>query len=274
MNLETVSSYKVLLMGDAIYDRYIFVGQLGKSIKEPVLSVMLQRTETYKGGVWAAAEHVRAICNAVDIYHGKCVMMNTRFVESIYNRKLFTLHERVDDMHCSYQNISDYDLVIVCDFGHGTMSRELIAEVSREARFLAVNVQTNSSNYGFNLVTKYPRADFVVLDELEARLAAGDRHSPIEEVIHKLGFGRIAITLGANGAVGFDGSFHRHPAMAENIIDTLGAGDAFLSVSSPFACAGFPMADILKVGNAAGAAKVKVIGHRRAVTRGDIGLTD
>jgi bifunctional ADP-heptose synthase (sugar kinase/adenylyltransferase) len=274
MNFEAVREYKVLLVGDAIYDRYVFVKALGKSIKESVISVKSERTETYRGGVWAAAANLSSICEKVEIVHGPQIVTNTRFVEDIYNRKLFTLHDRAADESCLDRKFSDYDLVIVCDFGHGTMTKDMIERVCKESRFLAVNAQTNSSNFGFNLITKYRRADYVVIDELEARLAAQDNESPIEDVILALGYKKIVVTMGSNGAVGFDGEFYRESAKADRVIDTIGAGDAFLAVSAPFAKAMFGIKDLVRIGNAAGAAKVGIVGHRRSITREELGLRD
>jgi bifunctional ADP-heptose synthase (sugar kinase/adenylyltransferase) len=270
MNLDAVKDYRVLIVGDAIRDRYVFVKPLGKSMKESVISVSHDREEEYLGGVWAAASHLTNICAKVDVMHGPKVMVNTRFVEESGNRKLFTLHSHSEEAGSWDLDIRDYDVVIVADFGHGTMTKELIERVTREARFLAVNAQTNSSNYGFNLITKYPRADFVVVDELEARLAAQDRDSDIEDVIIKLGHRRVVVTLGSRGAVGFDGAFYREAAQASHAIDSMGAGDAFLVVSSVFAKAMCSMKDVVSIGNAAGAAKVGVVGHRRAINREDL----
>jgi sugar/nucleoside kinase (ribokinase family) len=147
------------------------------------------------------------------------------------------------------------------------MTRDLIERVTREARYLAVNAQTNSTNYGFNLITKYPRADYVVVDELEARLAAHDRDGDIEDVILKLGFRNIIVTRGANGAIGFDGAFERQKAITDKVLDTMGAGDAFLCVTAPYAAAGASMRDLIKIGNAAGAVKVGIVGHRGSVEK-------
>jgi sugar/nucleoside kinase (ribokinase family) len=202
--------------------------------------------------------------------HGPKVPLSTRYVEGPGNRKLFTVHEVREEQASEDYDIGAYDLVIVADFGHGTMTPELIARVSKEARFLAVNAQTNSANFGFNLITKYSRADYVVIDELEARLAAQDRTSDIEDVILKLGYRKIVVTLGSNGAVGFDGAFYRESAKADHALDTMGAGDAFLAVSSLFARAMFPLRDVVGIGNAAGAAKVGIVGHRRAIYRDEL----
>ena len=271
MNLDAVRDFKVLVLGDAILDRYVFVSPTGKSIKETALSTSYQHDEQYHGGVWAAAEHLDELCATVHVWHGPNIMRSTRFVEGVYNRKLFTLH----GIHAAEQlppiDIGAYDVVIVTDFGYGTLTDALIARLTKEARFLAVNAQTNSQNYGFNMVTRYRRADYVVLDELEARLATHMKSEPIEDVILALGFRKIVVTMGANGACGFDGEFYREAATLKGrVVDTMGAGDAFLAVSAVYAAALFPMRHLVRLGNAAGAAKVGVLGHQRAITRADL----
>lgn len=268
--LDSVKDFKVLLIGDAIYDRYVFCTPLGKSIKETVISVQRDGEEEYRGGVWAAANHLTDLCKQVDVLHGGAAMVNTRFVERIYKRKLFTVHESREELNDADPEISSYDCVIVCDFGHGAMTPQLIERVSKEARFLAVNAQTNSQNYGFNLITKYRRADYVVVDELEARLAAHDKTSPIEDIILSLGFPKIVVTMGANGAIGFDGEFYREKAVAEKIIDTMGAGDAFLCVSAPFAAARSSIKSLVRIGNVAAAIKVGILGHQKSISKKEL----
>jgi len=274
IDLDRVKDYRVLMVGDAIMDEYIYVKTIGKAIKENALSSIRGSSEVFKGGVWAAAAHARNFCAQVDVYSGPNVMWNSRLVDDVYLRKLFVTHEmrenadvlQLDD-YAGLPDVGNYDLVVVTDFGHGLMSKNLIAKLTMEARFLAVNAQTNATNYGFNLVTKYSRADFVVVDELEARLAAHDRDSPIEDVILELGYRDIIVTRGTQGAVGFDGAFERQGALTDKVIDSMGAGDAFLAVTAPFAAAGASMKDLIRIGNAAGAAKVNIIGHRSSVDR-------
>jgi hypothetical protein len=55
--------------------------------------------------------------------------------------------------------LNDYDLVLLADFGHGLLDA---AELNRQlaaiaAAVVAAMVQVNSSNYGYNLPTKYVR---------------------------------------------------------------------------------------------------------------------
>src|SRR6185295_1929485 len=128
---------------------------------------------------------------------------------------------------------------------------------TREARFLAVNAQSNSSNYGFNRVNeKWPVAHFCVVDELEARLAAHEPEAPIEEVILKLPYSKIIVTRGAQGAIGYGNKeFSQQSALTSRPIDLLGAGDAVLAVVAPFAKVGWSIQDLVHLGNIAGSIK-------------------
>ena len=65
----------------------------------------------------------------------------------------------------------EYDVVIAADFGHGIIAKSSIEALTKNSRFLAVNTQSNSANLGFNLITRYNRADYICIDLPEARLA-------------------------------------------------------------------------------------------------------
>jgi sugar/nucleoside kinase (ribokinase family) len=171
----------------------------------------------------------------------------------------------------------DYDLVIVTDFGHGLIAPSTIAALEENARFLAVNAQSNSANHGYNLITKYRRADYVCIDAPEARLAVSDKDGDIETVIRdklaeRIDCERIIVTHGKNGCVtyGRENGFQRIPAFTKTVVDTVGAGDAFLAVTSPLVAAGFPLEVVGFVGNAVGAIKVGIVGHRRSVEKAQI----
>ena len=60
---------------------------------------------------------------------------------------------------------------------------------------------------------------------------------------------------------------HTIPAVARKVIDTVGAGDAFLSVTAPLVAAGGPLDRVGFVGNVVGALKVEIVGHRRSVDK-------
>ena len=268
VNLDAVKDYKVLVVGDAIYDRYRFCESMGRSTKDMIISAKFQREEQYQGGVWAAAAHIRDLCKSVDVWHDDVAAVNTKYIGR-YSQKLFSVHETVNLAAIQvFENIGAYDVVIVFDYGHGFLKAGLRERISKQAKFLAVNAQTNSSNFGFNRVNeKWPEANLCVIDEVEARLAAHEAEAPIEDVIRKLPYPKIIVTMGGIGAIGYDGEFHYDKALTDRPVDLLGAGDAVLAVVAPFAKAGWPMKDLVHLGNAAGAVKVGILGHQQHVTR-------
>ena len=274
MNLDAVKDYKVLVVGDAIYDRYRFCEPMGRSTKDMILSVKFEREEEYRGGVWAAALHIKELCKKVDIWHGDTAVINTKYVGR-YSHKLFSVHEKKRfkvlfnrDGNKQTDGIEAYDLVIVFDYGHGFLTRSLREAIMLGSKFLAVNAQTNSSNFGFNRINeKWYRADLCVIDEVEARLAAHDAECPIEDVIRKLPYQNIIVTMGGTGAIGYDGEFHYDKALTDRPVDLLGAGDAVLAVVAPFAKAGWPMKDLVHLGNVAGALKCQILGHQQRITK-------
>jgi len=269
MNLDCVKDYRVLVVGDAIYDRYCFVDTLGRGTKEPIISVKFKREETYQGGVWASANHIRDLCATVDIWHGATGTINTKYVGP-YNQKLFSVHSDTDIKDSQTPaEVENYDVVIVFDYGLGFLTNGLRQHIMDKAKWLAVNAQSNSSNYGFNRVNeKWPRADLCVVDELEARLAAHEADGPIEDVILKLPYKRTIVTMGSQGAVGYaNREFYRETALTERPVDLLGAGDAVLAVVAPYARAGFSLRQLIHLGNIAGAIKVGTLGHRTHITK-------
>src|SRR6185503_11935581 len=113
MLFESVKGYTALVVGDAIHDRYVFVRPLGKAMKDSTISVAYEREETYRGGVWAAAEHLRDLCARVEVMHSPHVVRSTRLVEGPTNRKLLTLHERGTEQALGIApDIGSFDLVI------------------------------------------------------------------------------------------------------------------------------------------------------------------
>jgi len=77
------------------------------------------------------------------------------------------------------------------------------------------------------------------------------------------------VTQGKHGCVTLErgGVVHTIPAFAKNVVDTVGAGDAFLAISAPLVAAGGAMHQVGFIGNVVGALKVEIIGHRRSIEK-------
>ena len=264
--IESVKDYRVLFVGDSIQDEYHYVTPLGKSAKEYLIPVRYIEHEVFDGGVLAAAKHLKSFCKSVDVCSPTKPVRKVRMVERIENkeiRKLFEVH--YDGTSLANSTFEDgYDVVVVTDFGHGAIDGDIISRLCKFP-FVAVSAQTNSSNIGFNLITKYPRADYIVIDEPEARLAATSKNGYIRNVMDILSRGRcnkFVVTHGRHGAYGYqDGFFTQKPSFTEHALDTMGAGDAFFSITAPMAKTG-DIEELLLSGNAAGALKCQLIGNQ------------
>lgn len=310
--IDQVKNNRVLLVGDTIIDEYQYVLPMGKVPKENMIATRYQDRELFAGGVIAAANQVAAFCREVHVVTslgetnsfeevvraslhpnvhlhvlnrpGAPTTRKLRFVDPSNTRKLFEVYfmddepltpdlQRQVDRQIA-ELVSNYDLVIAADFGHGLIAPSTIDVLCANARFLAVNTQTNSANLGYNLITRYPRADYVCIDAQEARLATGDRISNLGDVAHALSTSgidcpNVIITQGKHGCVTFQrGSVvHTIPAVAKNVVDTVGAGDAFFVITSALVAAGGEMHRIGFIGNVVGALKVQIVGHRRSIDK-------
>lgn len=311
--LDKVKDLKILFIGDAIIDEYQYVEPLGKSAKENMIASLFQEREVFAGGVFAAANHVADFCDNVEVitcfgsydsYEGMVrenlksnvsllpvyrenapTTRKCRFVDTGYSmRKLFEVYfmddspmsdESTADLNALLEDrMKDADIVVVTDFGHGLLGDDTIKLLMDKAAFLAVNAQSNSANHGYNLISKYHRADYICIDGMEARLAVHDKFTDMEEVISTslqeiVDCPKVVVTHGKHGCLTYerDKEIYKVPALTSTIVDTVGAGDAFFSVTAPLAAVGVPMDMIGFLGNAVGAMKVGIVGHRSSVEK-------
>jgi rfaE bifunctional protein nucleotidyltransferase chain/domain len=209
--------------------------------------------------------------------------LSRRGIRNEYD-KLFSvnnLFEKNDDSHLNKndfykkleKNIGEYDVVILVDYGHGLIDSKAMDIIQDKAKFLALNCQTNSSNFGSNLITKYKRADTFTMDEKEISLATSDNVTDVKLLlshIHKyFGEKRGWLTLGSKGALGIDSNKDTVlcPAFTLNIQDTVGAGDAFFSLASLCDHSNIPHEISAFLGNIAGGIAVNILGNSRGVDK-------
>jgi rfaE bifunctional protein nucleotidyltransferase chain/domain len=217
---------------------------------------------------------------------GSPTIVKRRFVESYFFTKLLEIYEintrkmaEEDNANlCAALNaqVSTYDVVIVIDFGHGMLSGEAIDILCDKARFLAVNAQTNAENRGYHTISRYRRADYICMAESEIRLEARDRSGDLRQMVldvsRKLACGKVAVTGGKRGCLcyGEDEGFFEVPAFAGQIVDRIGAGDAFLSLTALCVAQKAPMEVVGFIGNCVGAQAVATVGNRQPIERGPL----
>jgi rfaE bifunctional protein kinase chain/domain len=210
-------------------------------------------------------------------------IVKRRYIDTYFFTKLLEVYEinnaamgeADNEVLCATlaEQIPRYDVVIVVDYGHGMLTNEAIDILCNKSNFLAVNTQSNAGNLGYHTISRYPRADLVCIAENEARLEARDRGRDLKEIMFdisdKLHCSRVVVTRGKYGCVCYseEEGYFEIPALADQVVDRVGAGDAFLSVASMSLANGAPMEVAGLVGNAAGAQAVTVVGNRVSIER-------
>lgn len=312
--MKKIDNLRILVIGDAIIDEYHYCQPLNKSGKEPIITNKYLSEESFAGGALATANHVGNICSNVtlltilgrlnsrdqfirermhpkiklDFFYREDAETTTkrRYISDTHNRKLFEIcffndnpiSEKIESDVALYlvTNAKSFDLIIVNDFGHGFITSNLINIICNTAKKLALNVQTNSANTGFNLITKYPHADIICIDEIELRYATHDRFSNLSNLVSQtqstMNCDMLLATRGPKGSLSFSKNhgFTETPALATSVVDPVGAGDAFFAFAAPCYAAGLPHDMVAFIGNAVGAMAVQIVGNRETVKKIDL----
>jgi rfaE bifunctional protein nucleotidyltransferase chain/domain len=309
--LRAAEDLKVLVVGETIIDEYVYCEAMGKSGKEPVLATLFLESERYGGGVLACANHLAGFCRDVDLLtflgeggdeelfvraalksnvrplvvykHDSPTIVKKRYVEKYLGQKLFEVYsmngapldDAADAELCRLlqAELGRYDVVVVADYGHGLLSSRAIELLSNQAPLLCVNTQSNAGNHGFNMISKYPRADYVCLAQREVALETrNQRLSPqamVKHVAGRLACQRVMMTQGKYGALFYTAprEFQHVPAFATQVVDRVGAGDAVLCLTSLCVATGASAEVTAFIGNVVGAEAVTIMGNQRAIDR-------
>lgn len=272
---EDFEDLNVLVLGEAIIDEYIFCETKGKSGKDPFLVSQKLNSEKYSGGALAVAKTISSLTRNVDVFtyigenkeHLDFIKSNlsqnmnlnyvlkkdcptihkVRYVDAYTNSKTYGVYE-LDDRKLSPEEeqeiinimtpkLEEYDLVILVDYGHGLISKNVVDFLRKEANFLCINSQSNSFNQGYYLLNKFKSVNYITIHEGELRQFLRDRESDIslliEELSQILEIENIMVTQGKEGLILLhDGFLTKSPAFADKIIDRVGSGDTILGISS------------------------------------------
>ena len=213
--------------------------------------------------------------------HPRPTILKRRFLEPTFLTKMFEIQYLDDAPYTPEETarlsdligkaLPDHDLLVVNDFGHGMLSDAVREQLVKSGKYLAVNTQTNSANLGFNPITRYRHADYACIDEPEVRLATRVKFEDLRVVgarlRNDLGARALMVTWGPRGSIMFDrdAGVHESPALSVNVVDRIGAGDAFFAATAPCMYSGYPPDLVSFVGNCVGALKVAIVCNREPV---------
>ena len=222
--INKLQDLKVLVIGEAIIDKYVFCETLGKSGKEPHLVLRNLREEVYLGGALSIARNVSDFCKKITIlsmlgqekeyekYIKKILtkkiksqflyklnsptIVKKRYLEHITNNKVLGIYTLNDELlnkkdesifeKMILKEIKKHDVVIVSDYGHGLITKKLAKLLCKNSKFLALNAQANASNAGYHSIQKYKEVDCVVINETELRQELRDKNEKLDILTKKL----------------------------------------------------------------------------------------
>lgn len=190
----------------------------------------------------------------------------------------------------------DVDPAVVADAGvlHVTGITPALSSTAREAVFAAVDIARTAGvpvsvdlNYrsalwspdtaGPVLRELVRRADVLLATEEEARLVVdgADDAALVDELV-RLGPRHVLLKQGAAGSLSsIDGRIHRTPARRVDVVDPVGAGDAFGAGYLSGLCRDLAVEERLAVASAAGAFAVTVPGDWEGLpSTADLSLLD
>jgi cytidyltransferase-like protein len=303
--LDKISDLKVLVLGEIIIDKYTYVSPLSKSSKDPILAFQSLNSHIFPGGTlaisnncasWAAEVELVSFANLHDSYfieaskkinskittdilntQDRPTILKHRYVDTLSQTRLFEYYYfdmyPLNSNSYSYfkknieKKISNYDLIITADYGHGFFDKEIVDLLSEKNIFLAINAQANAGNRGFNSILKYESASLLSFNGQELQIEFKNKHLNYVEVVPNIMDQKNSkyaiLTLGAEGLIVFgeNSSYEHIPALATKIVDKVGAGDSVLAISSMLACVGAPLKIIGFIASIVASAEISRIGH-------------
>ena len=270
--INKIKSRTVNIFGETIEDKFKFVKILGLASKFPIYSGYIKFTESYPGGSLAVANSALEftkkvnlittikkkrlsqdflkkkinLINIPNIYH----QVKTRYVSEYRQERFFQLtNQKEIDLkkHENYflreiKKLDNKQVNLIMDYGVWKNNFKIIDAINSKNRKYFLNVQTNSQNFGNNLIDKYKYYDFCSLDYKEFCVNLGMPVSEFQYVneqsyknIRNLFYKKfkknksiIAVTLGKNGSVVFNKDlFFYCPVFISKTVDTTGCGDVF-----------------------------------------------
>ena len=262
----------ILVIGEQIIDTYIETNVQGKSGKNNILTSSFETSKSYGGGTILVSnllsnfiEGTNNICfqnkyndKIYTKYLNKSVkklnfktnlkiIEKQRFQDNYSKSKLFQINLNQKDFlnihnkesfykFFSKINLKKFKMIIVFDYGHGLINSKIIEKISKFSKKTYINCQSNSFNFGYNLISKYKKAKVISMDETEFRLLVQDKYTSVKKLIKKNkkffnSFQKTIITMGKNGAYVLE---KKNLIFSKSLIhsnkDTTGCGDIFFTI--------------------------------------------
>ncbi len=291
---------RVLVVGDAMLDRYLFGDVERISPEAPVPVVRVTREEDRLGGAANVALNVRALGLAVTLItvvgqdepaRRLETLLAERTIESFLGRdpKLYTsvklrvIGRAQQLVRVDFENLPDHEIlsgmlldfersvpacgaVLFSDYGKGGLTH--ISDMIERARAAGKPVLVDPKGDDY---TRYAGASVVTPNRAELAQVIGGWSSEqqLEERVanlrHRHRLGALLLTRSEEGMSLFDADGHeRIGAQAREVFDVTGAGDTVIATLAAMLAAGLSLREAMPIANRAGGIVVGKFGTATA----------
>jgi D-beta-D-heptose 7-phosphate kinase/D-beta-D-heptose 1-phosphate adenosyltransferase len=301
MNILKKNKAKILVVGDLMIDHYLWGSCERISPEAPVQVVDIDKETTVLGGAGNVINNLVtlganvAVCSVIgDDDNGKELlnMLNDIGVksddifiqESRYTSKKSRIlavsqqilrydKESKEDINSQTAksildklsiSISDYNIVILSDYGKGVLTEELSQSIIQLANKNNIKVLVDPKGSDF---TKYRGAYLLTPNKKEAILATGIEIKDDESLQYalldlkeKCDLGVSLITLSEDGIAIYDNKLKKFPTVAKEVFDVTGAGDTVIASIAFALSAGKSIEETAQFSNLAAGVVVGKIG--------------
>ncbi|MGE5866899.1 MAG: D-glycero-beta-D-manno-heptose-7-phosphate kinase [Rhizobacter sp.] len=293
---ERVLAARVLVVGDAMLDRYWFGAVERISPEAPVPVVRVSREEERLGGAANVALNAKTVGAQVTLLtvvgqdepaRKLQALLEAQGVSTLlgHDPQLYTIvklrvigrnqqlirvdfenapdHEVLHSMLADYERVlPQFDAVLFSDYGKGGLTHiPRMIELARAAG-KPVLVDPKGSDY-----TRYAGATAITPNRAELAQVIGawrdeaQLHERAQALRTELGLEGLVLTRSEEGMSLFDAEGHTHvPAQAREVFDVTGAGDTVIATLAVMLAAGLPLRDAMPIANRAGSIVVGKFG--------------
>ena len=285
---ERVAAARVLVVGDAMLDRYWFGAVERISPEAPVPVVRVNREEERLGGAANVALNTKTVGAQATLLTVVGDDEPARKLQQLLEKEgvstllghdpqLYTIvklrvigraqqliridfenapdHEVLHGMLADYERVlPGFDAVLFSDYGKGGLTHiPRMIELARAAG-KPVLVDPKGSDY-----TRYAGATAITPNRAELAQVIGtwrneaDLHERAEKLRVELGLEGLVLTRSEEGMSLFDAQGHTQvPAQAREVFDVTGAGDTVIATLAVMLAAGLSLRDAMPIANRAG----------------------
>jgi len=225
LKIEELLKKKILIIGEAIIDNYIFCEALGKASKDLHINIKKLNEEMYLGGTLSIAKNLSDYCNNISLLSfigrkkehlgfikknlnknihtnfltksNSSTILKTRYLDDIDKIKFIGVYDFNDSeinkieekkfINLIKNKGNKSDLIIITDYNHGIITTKVSEFISSKFKHrFNLNCQLNSSNMRFKALDKYKYPNLVIINETELRYEFRDKETKIETLAKRL----------------------------------------------------------------------------------------